>query len=337
MADNNWLISSSNSTGVQLPPPDKQQGQNIGNNSSKWGKVLNYDTDREGGGIPDKKDGVKTPTKHATTTTVNTDKVPTPTYAVDYYRKANAKLKDDMVMLKSASYIDPYSTARKLMGLIPNGGLYGKILVLKRGKDKYEVLFPPPVSKDYKTLEGAQNLINGKKVMETYNNDTAGFWKNAFNVWDRLAYSKFAITSLSIPQREIVALEQGFGDYWDIHFYGKSPIQLNVSGALLNAYNPITHTLYAWAEDWYNNYLNYFRGGIVAQQNARTFLIAGNYVFSGFITASSQSVNANSDGVIGLGFSMIVVDVSTFSKEAFESYVQSITESRKNNKLTRSE
>ena len=277
----------------------------------------------------DKKDAQKPKKTTDSYIPVGVGKVARATYSTDYYKNANANLRTDMAKLKSSIFIDPYMAARRLLGLIPNRGLYGKLLVLKKTGGKYKILFPPPRSKNFQTLESVETPLNNILAQETYENqEYKDSYNTAFSVWDSMTYTKFLVTSLSIPQREVVSLEQGFGEYWDVHFYGKSPIQLNVGAALLNAYDPVNKRLYAWAEDWYNNYNNFFRGGQVAKQNARTFLILGNYIFSGFILSSTQSLTSN-ESVVGLGFSMIVVDVTTFSEKAFNMYLDELSKQKK--------
>ena len=236
-----------------------------------------------------------------------TIKVATPTYKVDIYRSVSNSIKNDIIDRKLQVLKDPYSIVRDLNTLIPNHGLYGYIVVVnnkadKTKKKKYTILFP--------TNTTSENILDN-------------------------AYSNFMVTSLSLPQREIMSVEQGFGDYWDVHFYGKSPIQIAVGGLLLDVYNPVTRKLYNWAEQWYNNYNLYFRGGAVAKQSARTYFIVGNYIFSGYIFATNQAIT-RTEGALGFSFNMLVTGVQTFSAEAYKKYIKYLDEQDKKHRAKNS-
>lgn len=221
---------------------------------------------------------------------------------ITYNNVADAIAKG-LIAEKKSIYKDPNAIIRSLAGLTTNRGLYGRIFVMVKSTNGYSMLFP--------TIDMLNSFIK---------ND---YYKYHILDGHNSGYSDFLITNISIPQREIAALEQGFGDYWDLHFYGRAPVQLSVSGALLNAYDVGTGRLYDWAEKWLTYYDLYFRGGVVAQYNARMYLVAGNYMFSGYILSTTQSTS-QSEGAVPFAFNMIVTSIRPFSEEAYALYIQEL-------------
>lgn len=241
-------------------------------------------------------------------------------YGKDIYKEINENILESAIKRKVDIYKDPKAVINTLIGLSVNRGLRGHIFV---------------VQKDTKSSTGFRKLfpiygdMGVQKARKNNKNNTTTLTVPSYYAYNTRqgSYSDFLVTNISMPQAEIVALEQGFGEYWDVHFYGQRPLRISVSGVLLNAYSLATGQLYDWAEKWYKYYSEIFRGSLVAKKKARTYFTVGNYIFTGYILNTTQAITRE-EGSMPFAFSMIITNVQTFSEEGYSRYIKELEEHR---------
>jgi len=236
----------------------------------------------------------------------------------DIYKEISETILESVVKEKVNIYKDPKAAVNTLIGLSINRGLRGHIFVVqKNSKAGYKKLFP---------IYGNMGVQKAKKDNK---NGLSTLTTPSYYVYNTRqgSYSDFLVTNISMPQAEIVALEQGFGEYWDIHFYGQRPLRISVSGALLNAYSLKTGQLYDWAEKWYKYYSEIFRGSLVAKKKARTYFAVGNYIFTGYILNTTQAITSE-ESTMPFAFSMLITNVQTFSEEGYRRYIKELEKNK---------
>ena len=117
-------------------------------------------------------------------------------------------------------------------------------------------------------------------------------------------YTKFIFSAVQLQRDEQYTLVPTFGDAYSVVFTGKRPSVLGVSGHLVFDYDT---SMLSWYTAFLTAYEYYLRGSRLAKWKAKVKLVFPNFVtYTGYIMSLNDSVQADTDNVIGVNFSFLI-------------------------------
>lgn len=117
---------------------------------------------------------------------------------------------------------------------------------------------------------------------------------------DGYGYDEFLLTGVSAQMSEKYQVTETFGDGEVVYYFGKSPMQVSLSGVLIDSVDN------GWFTKWVKTYEAVFRGTMTAQNYELLEIVLPNMALIGTISDFGWSQTSDNDVAINFHMTMLV-------------------------------